>query len=266
MTSQLRLLLSNSDKKSLIVLRRILRSRSFLRSKTNYSRFPNDSFIVSELLGMGLEIGALSVPFKFSQGVTIDYADVYDSKSARKELDKIPIDKLYFGQIVDPDFILTKPKYGLDQIEDEKYDFCFSSHSLEHHPNIIYAITEQLRVVKKSGKVYGVLPNKEKTYDCNRKLTPSAILIDRYVKSIFSIPEENVRDLVFNTFNHPYYQDKSENRLKFVLKNPSGMHHYFVYSPTTVLELLMWASVKLRFSLEYFYLENENIHFLLRKQ
>lgn len=264
MKNELKIILKNSDKKS---IKKILLLVNFLRFKFKFrkERFANDEFIKLSLNGKGLEIGALSSPFKFNKKVEMEYADVFDVKSARVELDRIPIPNLYAGSLVEPKYIMQGPEFGLEMIRDNTYDFCFSSHALEHSPNIVFAIAEQIRVTKTNGKIYSIVPNMEKTYDRQRTLTPVDVFIQRYESSDFSIPDKNVRDLLFNTVDHPLYLDKSEARFEEILNNPSAMHHYFVYSPTLLLEILIWIVQNFGVELVYFHVESENIHFMLNK-
>jgi SAM-dependent methyltransferase len=60
---------------------------------------------------------------------------------------------------------------NLQTIQNEFYDFLLSSHNLEHFANPLKALQEWLRILKKSGTLFLVLPDKRFTFDCNRSIT-----------------------------------------------------------------------------------------------
>jgi SAM-dependent methyltransferase len=54
---------------------------------------------------------------------------------------------------------------------DDSYDFLLSSHSLEHHANVIKALKEWKRAVKPGGLLLVVVPDKNHTFDHKREFT-----------------------------------------------------------------------------------------------
>jgi hypothetical protein len=230
------------------------------------SRFGNDDFIRINLSGFGLEVGALSSPFKFSRNTKVDYADVYTADEVENELNQIPIPNLYIGKLIQPTVKLNQPRFGFDSVPDNHYDFVFSSHVLEHSPNILYSLQESIRIVKKSGVVYGVIPDKNYTYDVMRQTVPLDVLVQRFKNQEFDIPTAYVEDLLMNTTNHPMYEDKTTARLEELIQNPSSMHHYFVYDCGTVITILNWMQSNFSITIEYFWSAGQNIHFMIQKQ
>jgi len=65
-------------------------------------------------------------------------------------------------------------------IENSKYDFVLGSHCLEHMANPIKAIEEWLRVLKKDGLIFLVLPNKDHCFDHKRSVTYFNHLVEDY--------------------------------------------------------------------------------------
>ena len=64
-------------------------------------------------------------------------------------------------------------------IPNSKYEFIISSNCLEHVANPIKAIEEWIRVLKKGGLLFLVLPNKEHNFDHKRSVTKfSHLLLD----------------------------------------------------------------------------------------
>jgi len=68
----------------------------------------------------------------------------------------------------------------LNLIENSKYDFVLGSHCLEHMANPIKAIEEWLRVLKKDGLIFLVLPNKDHCFDHKRSVTYFNHLLEDY--------------------------------------------------------------------------------------
>jgi len=58
----------------------------------------------------------------------------------------------------------------LNKIESGKYDFLLSCNNLEHIANPFKALTEWLRVIKKGGILFLVLPNNRNNFDHNRSI------------------------------------------------------------------------------------------------
>jgi SAM-dependent methyltransferase len=69
----------------------------------------------------------------------------------------------------------------LSAIDDHKYDFLLSSHSLEHISNPVRALKEWIRVVKPEGTLIVLLPNYRRTFDHRRKPTSIAHMLEDYV-------------------------------------------------------------------------------------
>lgn len=59
----------------------------------------------------------------------------------------------------------------LGQIDDKKYEFILSCHSLEHTANPLKAVEEWYRILKKDGVMLLVLPDKRFTFDRKRPFT-----------------------------------------------------------------------------------------------
>jgi SAM-dependent methyltransferase len=55
--------------------------------------------------------------------------------------------------------------------EDARYDLLLSSHSLEHHANVLGTLKEWMRVVKPGGLLLIVVPEKRYTFDHKRQYT-----------------------------------------------------------------------------------------------
>jgi len=212
--------------------------------------------------GKGLEIGALSLPFRFTQA-RMSYADITTDQDMRGILEAIPIDNLYEGRLVRPDIILKPPRYDLAMVADGDFDFVYSSHSLEHSPNPVFALSEYMRVVKPGGHVYTVIPNKERTYDVRRQTTPVARLVRKYRDGLFDYTLDEAVDVVEMSYGHPLYDGKGRDYAEEILRENSGIHHFHTFDAASVIELVSFCKTEFGCDLVYFCVEGINIHFCL---
>ncbi len=72
----------------------------------------------------------------------------------------------------------------LSLIPSSKYEFVISSNCLEHVANPLKAIEEWVKVVKKGGLLFLVLPNKDYCFDHNRPITEFSHLFEDYQNNI----------------------------------------------------------------------------------
>jgi SAM-dependent methyltransferase len=219
--------------------------------------------------GRGLEVGALSSPYIFNADCKLEYADIYDNDKLREILNKIPLENLYKNKLVKVKHILKPPKYFFDDIENETFDFVYSSHSLEHSPNPVATLTEQLRITKSNGIIYSVIPNKKNTYDRFRKVTPCVDLIKKFENNIFEHTLEEAIDVIKNSDNHELYnknKKRAEEYAKEMITNKEGIHHYHTFDETNTMEMIIYITKKNNSYLEYFSgFQERDIHFVIRK-
>lgn len=219
--------------------------------------------------GEGLEVGALCYPYLFNKDCKIKYADIFENSKLRKILKDIPLDNLYHKELVDVEYILKPPKFLLNFVKDNTFNFVYSSHVLEHTPNPISVLNDQLRITKPGGIVYVAMPNKKNTYDRTRKVTSSNILINKFENNVFDHTIEEALDVVKNTDTHALYEPHKNNPLEYakeIIKKKEGIHHFHTFDETNVLEILIYLVSKNQAHIEYFSgLENRDIHFALRK-
>ncbi len=153
----------------------------------------------------------------------------------------------------------------LTNIENEKYDFLFGSHCLEHIANPIKALKEWLRIVKKDGYLILILPNKKVTFDHRRDDSKIEVLIKQY--------ENNVGEDDLSTLNeilekHDLSRDPPAGNLQQFkersLKNYENrcLHHY-VYSPQLLKELNNYIGSE--YIYHYINDNSPNIWFIMKK-
>uniref|UniRef100_A0AC35GFL0 Methyltransferase type 11 domain-containing protein n=1 Tax=Panagrolaimus sp. PS1159 TaxID=55785 RepID=A0AC35GFL0_9BILA len=119
----------------------------------------------------GIEIGgAVHNPFCLNT-INIDFTN--ESSTRYKQYEK----KFSGGTYLEVDVAAPGDKLPF---LNESYDFVISSHTIEHFYDPIKTIEEWLRVTKKGGYVFMIIPHKERTYDRFKNRTTLNELILRH--------------------------------------------------------------------------------------
>lgn len=117
--------------------------------------------------------------------------------------------------------------------KNNEYDFVINSHALEHFYNPIKAIKEWLRVIKKGGYVFMIIPHKERTFDKDREITTIEEIekrqtkketkLDKTLQGHWSVWDtqsflELCKHFNFNVVEYQDVDDKVGNGFTIVLK------------------------------------------------
>lgn len=84
----------------------------------------------------------------------------------------------------------------LSGIEDSRYSFLLSSHTLEHIANPIKAILEWKRVIKVNGYLLLILPNKLGTFDIKRDYTTLEHLLDDFKYNVTEEDTTHINEII----------------------------------------------------------------------
>lgn len=159
--------------------------------------------------------------------------------------------------------IIVNDATNICSVENETYDFCFSSHCLEHIANPLKAVSEWLRIVKSGGYVIMILPEKKYCFDHDRDNSVFSTLLSQYLKNVgeddlSSLPEIlKKHDLSMDTAAGNFEQFTRRSLENF---NNRCLHHY-VYSP----ELLKSICEYFKCEFIHTYTEGLNIWFVMKK-
>lgn len=124
----------------------------------------------AQLVGTGMELGALHRPVPVGTGTRVVYADRLPYEDLRREYPELSGET-----IVTPD-ILTDAE-ALGNVDDASMDFLIAAHVIEHMRDPIGAIRAWVRVVRPGGLLYLIVPDKRATFDAHRMRTPLEHLI-----------------------------------------------------------------------------------------
>lgn len=217
--------------------------------------------------GTGLEVGARDNPYPFIKS-TVKYADIGDNSTIQSIAECYDSNQKQ-TKYVKVDFILKGPKYGLDEIKNDTFDFVFSDNVLEHTPNPIYALSEQFRTLKSGGILYCVIPNKKYTFDRKRLVTPINVFEKKYIENIFEHSIDEAMDEILNREDHYAAQWKREDQLRLankMISTKDGGPHYVVFDEVNTLQLIDFFLKSHTGNLMHFSaLTNKHIHFAILK-
>lgn len=120
---------------------------------------------------------------------------------------------------------------NLTSIADASYDFLLSSHNLEHFANPIKALIEWRRVIKPTGALIVLVPQKELTFDRHRETTSFNHLVDDFRKGISEADMTHYDEIVSKTdiSIYPEVLARSPDAFTTLSKNNINnrcMHHH----------------------------------------
>jgi predicted SAM-dependent methyltransferase len=135
----------------------------------------------------------------------------------------------------------------LSKIKSESYDFVLSCHSLEHVANVINAIHEWHRILKKDGKLVLVLPDKRFTFDHDRPYTTFGHLLKDYENNIDEHDTTHFNEIMqFHDVSMDEgvnSKDELQQRLQESFVNRCVHHH--VFNQQLVKELLTYCGFEI---------------------
>jgi SAM-dependent methyltransferase len=159
--------------------------------------------------------------------------------------------------------VIINDAVNISNINDNQYDFVFSSHTLEHIANPLKAIKEWLRITKNDGYIIIIVPEKSCCFDHRRNYSKFETLLSQYEKNV---GEDDLSTLPEILRNHDLRLDPLAGNFEQFTKrsldnfNNRCLHHY-VYSDLLLLEICKY------FNCEYIYNETQGLDrwFIMKK-
>lgn len=160
--------------------------------------------------------------------------------------------------------VIINDAVDISLVQNESYDFCFSSHSLEHIANPLKAVSEWLRIIKSGGYVIIIVPEKSFSFDHKRNYSKFSTLLSQYEKNV---GEDDLSTLPEILLNHDLTIDREAGDLDAFTKrsldnfNNRCLHHY-VYNDELLMEICNY------FDCEFIYNETIKIDrwFIIKKK
>lgn len=129
------------------------------------------AFIARRYLGgTGIEIGALGTPLDLPPNAQAKYVDRMSLEDLYKEFPEMAQRKLQAPDIIDNGETLAS-------IPDGSLDFIVANHFLEHCENLLGTLRIHTSKLRKGGRLFYAIPNRDFTFDRNRPTTPFAHLV-----------------------------------------------------------------------------------------
>lgn len=143
------------------------------------------------IAGHGIEIGGLGRPLRVPPHAQVKYVD---RKSGENLLASYAVNmKARKIKIVEPDIVADGET--LDGIGDRTQDFVIANHVIEHFQNPIRFFKNVHRVLRDDGILFLAIPDKERTFDHARSVTPFT-----HLKGDFENGPEQSRQQHFEDF------------------------------------------------------------------
>jgi SAM-dependent methyltransferase len=159
--------------------------------------------------------------------------------------------------------VIVSDAVNISLVENESYDFVFSSHSLEHIANPLKAICEWLRIIKNNGHIIIIVPEKSDSFDHKRNYSKFSTLLTQYERNV---GEDDLSTLPEILLNHDLTMDQPAGNFEAFTKrsldnfNNRCLHHY-VYNDELLMEICNY------FKCEFIYKETEGVDrlFIMKK-
>jgi SAM-dependent methyltransferase len=159
--------------------------------------------------------------------------------------------------------LIINDSTNIYNVPSESYDFCFSSHCLEHIANPMKALSEWIRITKIGGYIILILPEKSVCFDHNREYSSFSTLLRQYEKNVgeddlSTLPEILMKhDLSMDPPAGTFEEFKNRSLNNF---NNRCLHHY-VYNEKLLLELCNYFRCRFIFTTTH----EINIWFIMQK-
>lgn len=140
-----------------------------------------------------------------------------------------------------------KDAVDLSGIENDKYDFILSCHSIEHIANPIRALIEWKRVLKHNGTLLIIVPHKDGTFDHNRPLTTLEHLISDYKNETTEDDETHFSEVLsLHDINLDPGSTAMESFIERTKNNSENrcVHHH-VFNTPLLIDLIDYCKFKI---------------------
>lgn len=142
------------------------------------------------LHGDGIEIGALGRPLLMPAGARVRYVDRMSASDLRRHYPHLT--KRWRRRLP----VIVDDGETLATISDASQDFVVANHVIEHFQNPIRFLHNACRVLKPGGILFMAIPDKEKTFDRDRPVTPFEHLVEDFENGAERSREAHYREFV----------------------------------------------------------------------
>ncbi|MDX6681941.1 MAG: hypothetical protein QOG94_1980 [Solirubrobacteraceae bacterium] len=181
------------------------------------------------IAGDGIEIGALHRPLRIPVNARVRYVDRYDVAGLRREYPELGDLRLVPVDVIDDGETLAT-------LTDASVDFVVANHFIEHTQDPLATLRNHLRVLREWGMIFLAVPDKRRSFDSEREVTPLAHVLRDFAEGPQWSREEHFREWVVSV-------DKAEDveARAAELSDADYSIHFHVWTPAAFTELLEHA-------------------------
>jgi predicted SAM-dependent methyltransferase len=198
--------------------------------------------------GDGIEIGGLGRTLPIPFGARVKYLDRYDREGLFTNFPELARKK----KIVEPDIV--DDGETMATVQDGSQDFLIANHVVEHFQNPIRFFHNAVRILKPGGILFMALPEKTKTFDRDRPITPFEHLVADYENGPERSRREHYREYVRLADNHngrPAWRTEAEyEALVAKLMAEDYSIHFHVWDMPAMQDLLQGLRSKYALPIE----------------
>jgi SAM-dependent methyltransferase len=133
----------------------------------------------------GLEIGPLAAPRVRKDQGDVLYVDHTDAEGLRRKYATNSVLKDSLDQIVDIDRVIGESLGVHEAVADRApFDYVIASHLIEHIPDPVTWLSDIASVLRPSGILSLIIPDKRFTFDMNRRTTEIGDLVDANLRRL----------------------------------------------------------------------------------
>jgi predicted SAM-dependent methyltransferase len=190
--------------------------------------------------GEGIEIGALHQPLAVSRQARVRYVDRYDVDGLRRHYPELAALPLVEVDIIDDG-------EALQSLPDASVDFVIANHFIEHTQSPLATLRNHLRVLRPTGVLYLAVPDKRRTFDIDREVTP----LQHILRDLEEGPEWSRVQHFSDWAQHVDHAPDAEEHAARLMQDDYSIH-FHVWTPDAFTELLEHARDELAmpFSIE----------------
>lgn len=142
--------------------------------------------------------------------------------------------------------VIVNDAVDISSVNNDTYDFCFSSHTLEHIANPLKAINEWLRIIKNEGYIIIIVPEKSECFDHKRNYSKFSTLLSQYQKNV---GEDDLSTLPEILNNHDLTMDlPAGNFEQFTKRSLNNFYnrclHHYVYNDELLTDIADFFNCK----------------------
>ena len=145
--------------------------------------------------GLAVEIGALHKPAL--RGPSVRYLDIFPTAYLREKYKNDPN--------VNTDDIVEVSYLSFDDIEDHTVEVLFSSHNIEHQPNLLDHLAQAARVLKPEGDLFLCIPDHRHCFDHHKSESSIADILAAAI-------EQRTTPSPLNILEHHLFGSKNRHR------------------------------------------------------